>query len=260
MKKRHLLISLAVASFVTLLSPVLTNAAPANKDQMQKAMRDYIMKNPEVIIQSLQDYQKKQMDDTQKSFKQVQAMAPKFADQLFRSTGDPVAGNPKGTVTIVEFSDYQCSHCLTMSPVLSKVIKDNPNVRVVLKEFPIRGPMSETAAKAALAAKQQGKYYEFRVALMENQKGKFSEEFIMSTAKKVGLNVKKLKADMNSKTVTDQIKKTQKLAQDLKIMYTPVFFVGKTNVTSKADPEDITFVPGGIDESRLNSIVKSMSS
>lgn len=260
MKKRHLLTLFALASFTTLLSPITSVAAPANNAEMQKTIREYIMKNPEVIVQSLQEYQQKQMSDTQKSFKKVQEAAPKYADKLFRSPTDPVAGNPKGTITIVEFSDYQCSHCTTMSPVLSKIIKQNPNVRVVLKEFPIRGPMSETAARAALAAQKQGKYYDFRVALMENQKGKLTEEFIMSQAKKLGLNVKKLKTDMDSKAVKDQLKQNQELAQKLKIMYTPVFFVAKTDIKTNAKPDEVAFIPGGIDGDRLNSIIKGIGS
>src|SRR6185295_1294162 len=78
-----------------------------------------------------------------------------FADTatwLLNEKNDPVAGNKKGNITIVEFFDYQCSHCSNMTPVLQKIIKQNPNVRVVYKEYPIRGMISEYAARAALAA------------------------------------------------------------------------------------------------------------
>src|SRR5689334_12549783 len=83
------------------------------------------------------------------------AVKAESVNALFHQNSDPVAGNPKGKVTVVEFFDYQCSHCMTMAPVIEAIIKNNPNVRVVFKDFPIRGPVSEFAAKAALAANKQ---------------------------------------------------------------------------------------------------------
>jgi protein-disulfide isomerase len=111
------------------------------------------------------------------------------AGGLLYRAGDPIAGNPKGKVTLVEFFDYQCGHCIDMAPVIGEIIKANPNVRVIFKEFPIRGPVSDYAARAALAANKQGKYYQFSHA-----------------------NIK--------------------LAQELKLPGTPVFFVGPTGANT----------------------------
>ncbi|HEX2549217.1 MAG TPA: DsbA family protein, partial [Gammaproteobacteria bacterium] len=171
----------------------------------------------------------------------------------------PVAGNPNGTITLVEFSDYQCPHCVDMAPVVENVIKKNPNLRVVLKEFPIRGPLSETIAKAALAAQKQGKYYEFHNALM-SKKEPFSEDRIYDTAKSVGLDVNKLKADMKDNSVAQQIKNNYQLAQDLQLMFTPVFFIAKTNINSSAGPNAVVFIPGGVTEDQLNEAITKIGS
>src|SRR5437016_13285903 len=80
---------------------------------------------------------------------------------LFRQSNDPVAGDPKGKVTVVEFFDYQCSHCADMPPVTAEIIRTNPHVRFGFKDLPIRGPLSQYAAQAALAANRLGKYLAF---------------------------------------------------------------------------------------------------
>src|SRR5437016_4513875 len=94
------------------------------------------------------------------------AVHAQSVNALFHQAHDPVAGNPNGSVTVAEFFDYQCSHCISMAPVMANIIKDNSDVRIVFKEFPIRGSISEFASRAALAANMQGKYYEFNHAIL----------------------------------------------------------------------------------------------
>ena len=89
--------------------------------------------------------QRKQYEQAEQTVKQTQKIAPQFASALFKQDNDPTAGNPKGIVTIVEFFDYQCPHCVDMAPVTEAIIKANSNVRYVFKEFPIRGPVSDFA-------------------------------------------------------------------------------------------------------------------
>lgn len=175
-------------------------------------------------------------------------------NSLFHQANDPVAGNPKGGVTIVEFFDYQCSHCVDMAPVVQSIIRSNWNVRVVFKEFPIRGPMSDFAARAALAANKQGKYYDFNHALMlANQP--LTEESIMTIAKDVGLNVEKLKKDMDSASIKNQIRANDKLAESLKITGTPAFFIGKTNAASM---NDVKFILGGMSQSQMQELIDNI--
>lgn len=170
---------------------------------------------------------------------------------LFHHAGDPVAGNPNGNITVVEFFDYQCGHCVSMAPVMQTIIKSNPNVRVVFKEFPIRGPMSELASRAALAANKQGKYYQFSHALLSANQP-LTEEMIFSFAKSAGLDIAKLKSDMHSSTITNELHANANLAQELNINGTPAFFIGKTNARSASG---ITFVLGEMSQTELQDAI-----
>jgi len=231
-----------------------------DKKQIENTIHDYILQNPDVLVQSLQAYQQKQMEQTQKTFQKIQEMAPKYSKQIFHQAVDPIAGNTNGTVTLVEFADYQCPHCIDMTQIVDNLIKKNPNLRVVFKEFPIRGPMSETAAKAALASAKQGKYYEFHTALMNSKIEPLTENTIYDIAKSVGLDVNKLKKDMKDNSVSQQIKDTYKLAQDLQLIYTPVFFVAKSNINPSSGADAVIFIPGGVSEDQLNTAISKMAS
>lgn len=181
---------------------------------------------------------------------------PSYAEsvnQLFHDSNDPINGNPKGKITIVEFFDYQCSHCVGMGPVISDIIKANPDVRVVYKEFPIRGPMSELAAKAALAANKQGKYMMLSHRLL-NSSAPLTKDYIFTKAGEVGLNTNQLKTDMQSTNIAKQIKLTYQLAQQLQVTGTPAFFIGPTNATSMSR---VKFVLGEMNTNQLQDAINS---
>lgn len=230
------------------------------KKQVQDVVHDYIIKNPDVVVQSLQIYQQSQMDQAKKTIENTQNNSPKYADALFHQASDPVAGNPNGKFTVVEFFDYQCPHCVDMSSVIDDLVKNNPNVRVVFKEFPIRGPISEIATKAALAAQQQGKYYEFHKALMTSKQEPLTEDAIYALAKSVGLDVDKLKTAMRSDAVAQQIKANYKLAQDLQLLGTPALFIAKTNISKGSPSTAIVFVPGQVDKAQMQAMLAKVSS
>lgn len=174
--------------------------------------------------------------------------------QLFHHAGDPIGGNPNGNITIVEFFDYQCPHCMNMAPVISGIIKKNSNVRVVFKDYPILGPLSDFIARAALAAKMQGKYVEFNHALLSSH-GYLTEDGVFQIAQDVGINVAKLKKDMHSEAVTAQLNATNALAGQLNVMSTPTFFIGPTNAKDK---EHINYIPGGLSQTDMQSIINSI--
>jgi len=269
MSSRRLLASLALMGMLT-SSAVLASTktgkladgsygfSDAQKDQIQQVVRDYLVKNPDVIIQSLQIYQQKQMEQARETIEKTKEISPNFADALFHQSSDPVAGGVPGKVTLVEFFDYQCPHCIDMTGVIDDLLSKNKDLRIVYKEFPIRGAVSETAAKAALAANLQGKYREFHNALMSVKKLPLTEDIIFSTAQSVGLNVDKLKSDMKSSAIDQQVKDTYKLAQNLKLLGTPAFFIAKSNVTKNAGANSIVFVPGQVDEAQLQDIIGKM--
>jgi protein-disulfide isomerase len=241
-------------------APVTLAANDTQKKQIETVVHDYIIGNPEVVVQSLQNFQQKQMDQAQKMMDKTRQLAPKFATDIFKKANDPMAGNPNGKITLVEFFDYQCPHCTHMKPVLEDMIKANPDLRVVYKEFPIRGPVSEAASKAALAAKNQGKYNELHNVLMDMaSKGPLTEEIIYSSATTAGLDVNKLKADMQSPAITDQIKANMNLGKNLILMGTPAFFIAKSYVKPIGNPDTIAFIPGFVDSGNLQVIITQIS-
>lgn len=165
------------------------------------------------------------------------------ASTLLRDPNSPVLGNPQGDVTLVKFTDYQCSYCKAADPRIEKLIADDSKVRVVVKEFPILGPVSVVAAKAALASQKQGKYTAYHRAMM-GYRGKLTNEDVFAMAAKVGLDVNKLKADMESPEVTDQLIDTFNLARALKVSLTPGYIVNATvlsGVSAKTSSAAIDF-------------------
>ena len=238
------------------LTSVSLNAATSTfsadqKKEIQEIVHQYLVEKPEVLVEAFQVIQRKQYEEAQQSVKETQKNAAKYANALFHQANDPIAGNPNGSVTVVEFFDYQCPHCVTMGPVISALVKSNANARVIYKEFPIRGPMSELAARAALAANKQGKYLALHHALMGNQQP-LSEDVILDLAKKAGLNVAQLKKDMNDAGTEKQLQNNLKLGQDLKLFGTPAFFVGKTDVSKISN---IQYFPGEMNKKQLEEAI-----
>ncbi|EKD53718.1 MAG: outer membrane protein [uncultured bacterium] len=258
MKLRQMIASLLAVGFVMSTAAGAADMSATQKKQIQDVVRDYLTKNPDVIIQALQVYQQQQMDEAKKTIQKTQATSPQYVDALFRQAGDPVGGNPQGKITVVEFFDYQCPHCVDMAGVIEGLIKNNPDVKIVFKEFPIRGPVSELAARAALAAKEQGKYVELHKALMES-KQPLTEDNIYTIAESVGLDVAKLKTTMKSAAVDQQIKATYKLAQQLQLLGTPAIFVAKSNVTKTSPASSIIFIPGEVTADQMNQIMQKLS-
>ena len=150
-------------------------------------------------------------------------------DELLNDPASPVGGNPDGDVTLVEFFDYQCPYCKTIFPSIQALLAEDRNLRYVFKEFPILGRASVFAARAALAARRQGKYLEFHTALMP-ARGKLTETRVMRLAEKVGLDVDRLRRDMADGTVDATIRRNLELADGLGIFSTPVFIIGDTQI------------------------------
>lgn len=219
------------ATAALLLAFTLPAAAESSFNDAQKAeigqiVRDYLLANPEILLELSQTLDAKQKE-AEAQQREV-AMAAN-ADQIFRSPHDHVAGNPQGDVTIVEFFDYNCSWCKTGFSEVVSLIEQDKNLRVVLKEFPIFGGDSDYAARAAVAARNQGKYWELHSALFSHE-GKVTKLVVDEAAKAAGLDLAKLKTDMESQEVTDIIGANHTLAQSLAIKGTPAFIID-THVT-----------------------------
>lgn len=227
------------------------NVSPAERAKIESVVHDYLLKKPEVVVAALQEMQKKQYEQAEKTVKDTQQIAYQFAPRLFHQANDPIMGNANGKITVVEFFDYQCPHCVDMAPVTAAIVKANPDVRVVYKEFPIRGPVSEFAAKVALAANKQGKYNEVSHAIL-TATPPLNQEAILELAKQAGANLDQIKKDMNDKSIEEQLKANIKLAQDLKLFGTPAFFIGKTDASKQGS---IVYIPGQMDEKQMQDAI-----
>jgi protein-disulfide isomerase len=165
-------------------------------------------------------------------------------DQVFNDPEVPVLGNRRGDVTLVEFFDYQCGYCKAVHADVRRLIDSDTNIRLVYKEFPILGPASITASRAALAAQRQGKYDALHVALMENR-GQLDDDKIYRIAASAGLDLDRLKKDMQAPEISEALQKNLRLASELNIRGTPAFVVGDQ------------IVPGAVGLDKLKELIAS---
>lgn len=211
---------------------------PELRSAFEGVVRDYILKNPAIIRDAMQLLQAQEEAEKQAA---AAAALKQYRGELLQNAHSPVGGNPKGDITVVEFFDYNCGYCKRVAPTVAAVLKNDPNVRVVYKEFAILGPQSIVAARAALAAKRQGKYHEFHVALMAAEQA--DENAVAATARALGLDYAKLVKDMQDPAINEQLERNYRLATAIGINGTPAFVIGDR------------LVPGAVDERAMMEII-----
>jgi protein-disulfide isomerase len=190
------------------------------KKAIGSIVRDYLLTNPEILIEVSQELEKRQSaKQAEEQFKLISSQKK----EIFHSPMDYVAGNKDAKITIVEYFDYNCGWCKRALEEIAVLIKEEPNVRVVLKEFPIFGEHSEFAAKAAMASIPQGKYWDFHIALMKEKR--VTTDNVMTIAERVGLDVAKLKEEMAKPVYEEAMRRTMTIAQSLGIQGTPGFII-----------------------------------
>jgi protein-disulfide isomerase len=204
---------------------------PEQRKQIEAIVKNYLVANPEVMMEVQQALEAK-MEKIQAE--RMQSAMKDNAAEIFRNPAAPVAGNPKGDVTVVEFFDYNCGYCKKALVDLMAAADKDKNLKLVLKEFPILSKGSEETARVALAAKAQGKYWEFHRAMLETQ-GQANEASALRVAERVGLNIPKLKTDMASPDVKTHLEDVRKLAQKLGIQGTPHFLVADRPIGGAPD-------------------------
>ncbi|MBO9463219.1 MULTISPECIES: DsbA family protein [Stappiaceae] len=218
-------------SLGTVLIALLFTASTASADQeegltearIKELALEAILENPEIIEQAIGLLQQKQLARQQAD---VASILAERRNELEEDPNAPVLGNPAGDVTLVEFFDYNCPYCKRAMQEVKTLLQADPNIRLVYREWPILSPGSIFAARAALAARKQGKYEEFHWALM-GFKGKVEEGSTIKIAKEVGLDVEKLKVDMLAPEIEEHIRLSMNLAEALNINGTPAFIAGE---------------------------------
>jgi protein-disulfide isomerase len=202
---------------------------------IEQAIHDYILAHPEVLIQSLRIAKEREKERLAALAKSKIGL---FKKDLVDDPTAPVLGNPNGDVTLVEFFDYRCPYCRQVEPFLQALMKSDPGLRIVQKEFPILGPASVFAARMALVANRQGKLKEFHDRLMA-RKPNFDEETVLKVAQEAGLDLDRIKIEMNSPDIQSEIARTREIAQALGLNGTPAFIVGSELVPGATDLETL---------------------
>ena len=204
-------------------------------EAIEALVRQYLLDHPEVVVEALQLYEQRQQ--AAQAERQTAAIT-ELADELNNEAQDPVIGNPAGDVTLVEFFDYRCPYCKQMTDTLEQLIDEDPNLRVVMKEFPILSKESVQAARAAMAALRQDKYEAFHFALMENGGG-FSDEEILAVADSVGLDTERLRSEMADPAIEGVLRNNHALAEKIGITGTPAFVIGDAMIPGAVSLDEL---------------------
>jgi protein-disulfide isomerase len=215
-------LSLTMAAAAQEASTSSSTLSPGQQDQVKSIVRQYLIDHPEVIREAIEALQAR--EDQTKQQSQAEALKAHY-DAMFNDPTAPIAGNPVGDVTIVEFFDYRCPYCKRVAGPLGDLLKSDPGIRLVFKEFPILSEDSVLAAQAALAANKQGKYLEFHQALMAH-KGAYDAAVLRQIAISVGLDADRMTADMKDAAGKASIVANRDLADALQINSTPTFVIG----------------------------------
>jgi protein-disulfide isomerase len=221
-----------------------------NEKAFGERVHAYLVNHPEVIEEALTRLQQKQVAEA------ASLTRSKIGENRAALIADPrdfVAGNPKGTITVVEFFDYRCGYCKVAQPELEQLLAQNRDVRLVLKEFPIlpdrdgRLGVSLRAARAALAAGAHGKYAAVHAALMAHKS--LDDDAINAILTANGLNPATIKASGEADAITDHLTATHTLGTTIGVQGTPAFVIGETMIPGA----DIEALKAAIEDARRNA-------
>jgi protein-disulfide isomerase len=219
-------------------APAPNAFTPAQRKELETIIKDVLLNNPEIMLE-VQNALESKMDKIQAE--RMAVAIKENATELYRPAGSPIVGNVKGDVPVIEFFDYNCGYCKKALSEVTQLMDKDKKVRIIMKEFPILSKGSEEASRVALAAKMQGKYWEFHRAMLESQ-GQANEAASLRIAEKLGLDMARLKKDMASPEVKKEIDDTRQLATKMGIQGTPHFIVGDRIIAGA--PENLTELLG----------------
>lgn len=229
MIKSPRLIAAACAALLAVAVPHISRAAEFSAPQrgeIEKIVRDYLIAHPEVLQEAMAELEKRQAAAEAEKHKDA---VKENAQALFSSPRQVNLGNPQGNVTFVEFFDYNCGYCKRAMEDMMALMKSDPKLKVVLKEFPVLGPGSVEAAQVAVAVNMQDKsgkkYLEFHQKLLGGR-GQADRARAMAVAKEIGMNMAQIEKDMASPEVKATLQENFKLAEALGLNGTPSYVIG----------------------------------
>jgi len=210
-------------ALVTAAAPARAQFAPEQKSEIEKIVREYLVSHPEVLQEAMAELEKRQAaEDAQKHL----AAIKDNATTIFTSPRQVNLGNPQGDVTMVEFFDYNCAFCKRAMADMLDLLKNDPKLKVVLKEFPVLGEGSVQAAQVAVAVRMQDKtgkkYLDFHTKLL-GSRGPADKAHALAAAKEAGFDMARLDKDLASDEVKQTIEENLKLAEGLGLNGTPSY-------------------------------------
>ncbi len=209
--------------------------APGEIKAIEQVIERYLQENPEVLIRALRTYQES-LKLAEEERQQQQLVSSRAA--LQNDPGDPIMGNPDGDVVMVEFFDYRCPYCKRIASSLKQSMAEDGKIKMVMKEYPILGPDSVYAAKASVAASKQGKYEEFHFGLLLAP-GKVTRKSVLAVAENIGLDMDRLKEDMESTETQEYLDRTRALGQALGVSGTPALVISDRLIPGAVDLAEI---------------------
>jgi protein-disulfide isomerase len=224
--KRTTAVAAAFLAFGGLDSAQAQGFSDAQRGEIERIIKDYLMKNPEVLQEAINELEKKQ---TAADAEKHKVTVKDNAQMIFSSPRQVTLGNPQGDVTMVEFFDYNCGYCKRALLDMVNLMKADPKLKVVLKEFPVLGAGSVEAAQVATAVRMQDrtgkKYLEFHQKLLTGR-GQVDRARALAVAKEVGLDMARLEKDLASDEVRLSLEESMKLADKLGLNGTPSYVIG----------------------------------
>ncbi len=211
-----------------------------SNSEIELMIEDYLLKNPEVIIKSLENYRSRQEAKMEENSKV--SINNYYEKRIYETL--PYTGNASGKIVITEFIDYNCGYCKKTLNVILELLSKNNNVKVVFIDFPILSETSYVAAQGALAAFEQNAYFKFHSELLKGNRD-FSEAYILEIAENLKLDTTKFIKDMKSNFVSEKLKANIKFARELNIRGTPSFIIDKK------------IYPGAYELVKLEEIIKN---
>lgn len=211
-----------------------------NKETINEIIEDFIIANPEIMIESLERYSEKK----EKENRNVSENIIKEYYNKKTYTNFPSVGKKNSNLILTEFIDYNCGYCKKTLSTITTLLKEVTDIKIVFVDYPILSETSELAARAVLAAEKQQKYFDYHSILLKNKKP-ITQDFLINSARSLNLNLKIFKKDLESEDIKNKIKLNIKLAQSLKIRGTPTFIIGNN------------ILPGAYDYTRLKEIILS---
>jgi len=231
--KKIILNTLSIFSIIFIFA-LPSHANQMSQEKIEQIIENFLIKNPQLLRSVLDNYKK----DTELEKK-------KNAIESLKSLKNPGIFQKNADVTIYEFFDYNCGYCKSVVKTIMETISEDKRINVVFVEFPILSQESYTAAVAALASQKQNLYNKFHLSLMKIR-GKVDNEKVFKTANEIGLDIQKLKIDMNNSDIAKRLNQNREIAKILNLNGTPAFIIG-----------DVIY-PGALTKENLKEIIKKV--